>query len=138
MAFRIEQVDVWMGVVKNEPGAGAALLEALKKAGAKLEFLFARTTGGGKTVAFVAPIKGAGQIKAAKGCGFSKCDRMPSLRIKGPDKTGLASKIAGALGEAGVNIQGFSAMGFGGRCMMYIAFDKADLTKALRILKKAI
>ena len=42
MAFSIHKVQVWSGELSNRPGAAAAKLEFLARAGADLEFVFSR------------------------------------------------------------------------------------------------
>ena len=138
MAYRMEKVDVWMGFLLDKPETLAGALEELKTAGANLEFLFTRGMGGGKAVYFLAPLKGAAPLRAARKLGLTKSDKTLSLRITGPDKQGIGLKIARALGEAGINIRGFSAMGIGGKAMFYVALDRPDLAGARRVLKKTL
>ena len=138
MAYRIEKVDVWLGFLKDKPGALAGVLEVLKAAGANLEFMFARRLGNGKGAYFLAPIKGPAPLKAARKLRLAKTVRTVSLRITGPDKRGIGLKVARALGEAGINIRAFSAMGIGGKAMFYVALARKDTAKANRVLKRAL
>lgn len=138
MAYKIEKIEVWMGFLKDAPGELAKALSALSKAGAKLEFLFARPTKPGEAVFFLAPLKGPAVLKAAKALKIVKCDKMLSLKIVGPDKAGLGAKMADALGANGINIQGCSAMAVGKTAVTYLRLAKADIAKAQKILKKAL
>ncbi len=138
MAYTVDRVDVWRGIVPDSPGELGKALETLRQAGARLEFLFARPWEAGKAVFFLAPLQGAAQCRAAKNAGIVKWTDVPSLRIRGADKAGLAAKIASALGEAGINILGLSAMGTGARSTFYIALKNADMANAARVLKKVL
>lgn len=138
MAYRMAKVEVWLGFLKDKPKALAGALEELKAAGASLEFMFARSMGGPKAVYFLAPLKGGAQLRAARKLGLTKSDKTLSLRISGPDKRGIGLTIARVLGEAGINIRGFSAMGIGGKAMFYVALARKDMAPAQRVLKKAL
>ena len=138
MAYRVEKVEVWLGYLKDQPGELAGVLEVLNTAGASLEFLFGRGTAAGPAVCFLAPLKGGPQLRAAKKLGLAKSGRTRSLRITGPDKRGIGVKITRALGEAGINIRGFSAMGMGGKAMFYVALSPKDLNKAQKVLQRTL
>jgi hypothetical protein len=138
MAHKVERVDVWRGIIADSPGELGKVLETLREAGARLEFLFARPWKAGESVFFLAPLQGAAQYRAAKSAGIVKWKDMPSLRIRGTDKAGLGARIAGALGGAGINIQGLSAMGVGTGSTFYVALKKADMAKAQRVIKEAL
>ncbi|NUN97139.1 MAG: amino acid-binding protein [Candidatus Omnitrophica bacterium] len=141
MAYSISTVDVWVGTIEDRPGGLSEKLKPLAEAGANLEFLIGRKapdkphTG----VVFVAPIKGAKQVNAAKKADLRVSKSLRSLRVEGPDRSGLCSAITLALGEAGINLRGISAAALGKRSVVYIAFDNpADTGKAGRILKKTL
>ena len=139
MAYTIAKVDIWVGSIVDRPGAVAEKLAPLAEAGAKLEFLLARRDKARKGLMFVAPIKGAKQAAAAKKAGLKKGAGISALRIEGPDKAGLGADMSAALGEAGVNMRGISAMALGRKSVFYLAFDKAqDAAKAKRVLAKAL
>jgi len=138
MAYSIDRVDVWRGIIADSPGELGKVLETLRAAGARLEFLFARPWKAGEAVFFLAPLQGAAQYRAAKSAGIVKWTDMPSLRVRAANKAGLGARIAGALGEAGINIHGISAMGAGNRSTFYIALKKADIAKAQRVVKEAL
>jgi hypothetical protein len=92
----------------------------------------------GKGVVFLAPLKGATQLRAAKKAGLSKAKTLHSLRIDGPNRAGLGAKITEALAQAGINMRGLSAAAIGRRMVCYLAFDTAiSAKKAGQILKKA-
>ena len=139
MAYTIAKVDIWVGSIVDRPGAVAEKLAPLAEAGAKLEFLLARRDKAKKGLIFVAPIKGAKQAAAVKKAGLKKGAGVAGVRIEGPDKAGLGAVMSAALGKAGVNMRGISAMALGRKSVFYLAFDKAqDAAKAKRVLAKAL
>ncbi len=138
MALKVTKVDVRVVTIEDRPGGAAEKLEALAKGGANLEMLLARRTDEpGKGVMFVTPVKGAKATKAAQEAGFNQPANIHSVRIEGGDKPGLGAKIARALGDAGVNFRGISAVAIGRKFVSYVALDSADdATKAVSVLKK--
>jgi hypothetical protein len=138
MPSKVDRVDVWRGIIADSPGELGKVLKTLREAGANLEFLFARPWKEGQAAVFLAPLQGGGPCRAAKSAGLTKWTDRPSLRIRGANKAGLAAKIAGAIGEAGINIHGLAAMGVGKNSMFYVALNKADIAKAQRVVKQAL
>ncbi len=138
MALKVTKVDVRVATIEDRPGGAAEKLDALAKGGANLEMLFARRTDEpGKGVMFVTPVKGAKATKSAQEAGFNKPEHIHSVRIEGGDKPGLGARIARALGDAGVNFRGISAIAFGRKFVSYVALDSAeDAAKAVSVLKK--
>ncbi len=138
MKCKVEKADVWMGISEDKPGALGKILTRLSKANAQLEFLFARPAGKGKAVFFVAPLKGAAVLKAARLAGIKKTKSMVSFRISGTDRAGLGAQIACAMGSQGINISGFSAMAMANQCLGYIGVERKDAAKAQRVLKEIL
>ncbi len=137
MKLNVSRTDVWAATLEDRPGGLAEKLAALATSGANLEFIVARRAEPGKGVVFVTPVKGAKQVKAARGAGFAKTDTLHSLRIEGGDKPGLGGRLSAALAEAGINLRGLSAAAFGRRFVAYLALDNSeDAAKALGVLKK--
>jgi predicted amino acid-binding ACT domain protein len=90
-------------------------------------------------VLFVTPIKGAKQKNAAQSAALATTPSLHSVRVEGPDKAGIGTKMATALAEAGINLRGISAAALGRRAVSYFAFDSAvDADNAVRVLKKAL
>jgi len=138
MALKVSKVDVWVGGLKDRPGALAEKLRALADAGAELEFLIARRAPDkpGAGVVFLTPLKGAKQLAAAKKAGLRKTRSLNSVQIEGPDKPGLGAKLTEALAAKGINLRGLSAAVIGKRFVMHLALDSsADAAKAVRTLK---
>src|SRR5919106_3495886 len=137
MALKVTKAEVWAVTIEDRPGGAAEKLEALAKGGANLEMLLARRTEQpGQGVMFVTPVKGAKTVRAAQEAGFGKPENIHSVRIEGGDKPGLGAKIARALGDAGINFRGVSAVAGGRDFISYIACDSAeDAAKAIAALK---
>ena len=141
MAYSIRKVDVWAGEIEDRPGGLAGKLEALAKAGASLEFIIARRAPDkpGTGVVFLTPVKTPKQKQAATGAGFNTTSSLQSVRVEGPDRPGLGTKMTRALAEAGINMRGLSAAALGRRSVSYFAFDNVeDADNAVKLLKKAL
>ena len=139
LSLFVSRTDTWAATIEDRPGGLADKLAALAEAGANLEFLIARRAPEqrGNGVAFVTPLKGARQIKAAKAAGFQKTESLHSIRVEGADKPGMGAKLTRALAEAGINLRGLSAAAIGKRYVTLLALDSAqDAAKAAAVLKK--
>ena len=136
--MKSSRVDTWVTTIPDRTGALAGKLKDLAASGANLELIIARRAGdhSGKTLVFVAPLKGAKQVGAAGTAGFTKSGSLHTLRAEGPDKPGAAGRVASALAEQGLNMRGFSAAAIGKKFICYIALDKeAEAVKAARVLR---
>ncbi len=141
MAYTVQKVDVWAGEIEDRPGGLAEKLAALGNAGANLEFIVSRRAPDkpGTGVIFLTPVKGAKQKSAAQMAGLSTTDSLHSVRVEGPDRPGLGTKMTQALAAAAINLRGVSAAALGRRAVTYFAFDSAaDATAAIRVLKKTL
>lgn len=141
MPYSIRKVDVWVAEIDDRPGGLAEKLEALAKAGANLEFIISRRAPDkpGKGVVFLTPVRGTKQTRAATEAGFSTTDSLHSLRVEGPDRPGLGTKMTGVLADAGINLRGLSAAALGRKSVAYFAFDNAaDAANAVKLLRKAL
>ncbi len=139
MKLEVSRVDVWAATIKDRPGGLAKVLGPLAEAGANLEFVIARRDPKkrGTGVVFLTPVKGAGQIKAAKQAGLRKTAGMHSVRVEGPDRPGLGARLTEELAEAGINLRGLSAATIGKHFVLYLAFhSSAASAKAVRVLRK--
>src|SRR5258706_2070145 len=140
MAIKASRSDIWSATIDDRAGGAADKLEALAKAGANLEMVFARRSPDepGTGILFAGPIKGAKAMRAAQEAGFRKPENIHGVRIDGGDKAGLGAKIARTLGDAGVSFRGMSAIAVGTKFVSYIACDSADdAAKAVAALKKS-
>ena len=128
MAFRIHRVQVWSGPLSDQPGAAAAKLEALTRAGADLEFVFTRvdTARDGAGVIFLAPIVGPEQAQAARSVGLAPAHDIAMLCVEGDNRPGLGYELMSRLAIAGINLRGISVSALGRRFAAYLAFDSPD------------
>lgn len=141
MPYSIRKVDVWAAEIDDRPGGLTGKLEALAKAGASLEFIIARRAPDkpGKGVVFLTPVRGAKQTGAAINAGLGTTDSLHSVRVEGPDRPGLGTKMTRALADAGINLRGLSAAALGRKSVAYFAFDSADdASNAIKLLRKAL
>jgi hypothetical protein len=139
MAIKVSRQEVWSVIIDDRAGAVADKLEALAKAGANLELVFARRRPEqpGSGIIFAGPIKGAKVTRAAQEAGFAKADNMFGVKVEGGDKPGLGAKITRALGDAGVSFRGISAHAIGTKFISNIVVDSdEDAAKAVAALKK--
>ena len=139
MAIKASRNDVWMAVIDDRAGGAAEKLEALAKAGADLEVVFARRTPehAGQGILFAGPIEGAKVKRAAEEAGFKRSENIHGVRIEGPDKAGLGSKIARCLADSGISFRGMQANVIGKNFLSFVALDSEDdAAKAVKALRK--
>jgi len=139
MALKASRTDMWTCPLEDRAGGTAEKLDALAKAGANLEMVFARRAPEqpDKGVLFVSPVRGAKTIRAAQEAGITKAEGIHAVRVEGGDKPGLGAKIARGLGSAGISFRGLTAIAIGRKFISYIALDnEADAAKAVAVLKK--
>ncbi len=136
MRVDVSRVEVWAVSIKDRPGTLAEKLEALAQAEVDLEFAIARRAKPGKSVAFVTPIKGPRQIRAARKAGFEKTKSLHGVRVATGNKPGFGAELTKRLADAGVNLRGLSGAAIGNRAIFHLAFDSSDdANKAKRLLK---
>ncbi len=136
MRVDVSRVDVWAATIKDRPGALGEKLDALAQADIDLEFIIARRVKPGKGVAFVTPIKGARQIRAARKAGFEKTKSLHGIRVATGNKPGFGAELTMQLADAGINLRGLSGAAIGNRAIFHLAFDSSDdASKAKRMLK---
>jgi hypothetical protein len=139
MAHSITNVDVYAVDIMNRPGSLARVLEALASGGANLDFVIARQINENTSRVFVAPLKGAKQIRAASDVGLTKAKGMTAIRVTGSDKAGLGAAITRGIAAAGINIRGLSSGSIAKKNVCYIAFSSAeDAKRATGAIKKAL
>ncbi|MAE67673.1 MAG: amino acid-binding protein [Phycisphaeraceae bacterium] len=139
MPLPAQKVDVWHATIEDRPGGLAEKLAPLVQAGANLGFAIARRSSDHPETGFVwiAGLKGAKQLAAARGAGFAKTRDLHSVRVEGTDRPGLMYRIMQTLADANVNVRGVSAATVGRRCVSYLALDTtADATMAARLIRK--
>lgn len=140
MDLLVERADVWAAPIQDRPSGLADALAALRDAGADLQFIVARRSpeAPGTGVVFVTPLQGDREIRAASQVGFNVTRHLHAVRVIGPDQPGVAAVLTQKLGEAGINLRGFSASVIGPQFVAYVALDsQGDADKAMEILAKA-
>ena len=140
MDLLVERVDVWAATIQDKPGGLATLLEALRSAGADLQFVIARRAPDkpGTGVVFVTPLQSDREIRIAAQMGFNVSQSLHSVRVMGQDRPGVAAELTQKLADAGINLRGFSASVIGKQFAAYFAVDSlADANKAVEILRSA-
>ncbi|MCG3127889.1 MAG: hypothetical protein CHACPFDD_02762 [Phycisphaerae bacterium] len=139
MPFIIRKVDIWAVDMLNRPGMLARVLESLSNAGANLEFVVARRITENTSRAFVAPIRGSAQTRAARQVDMVLASGMHCLRVEGPDRPGLGAELTRRLGDSNLNLRGLSAASIEGRSVCYVAFAaESDCRKAATILSRSL
>jgi hypothetical protein len=128
MPFQIRRVQVWSGEISDRPGAAAAKLAHLARAGTDLEFIFTRPNPqkSGTGVLFLAPITGPEQMQAARASGLGPALDVAMLCVEGENQAGIGYQIMSGLAVAGINLRGISISCLGQRFAAYLAFDDAD------------
>ena len=139
MALKVTRAEVWVATIDDRPGGASEKLAPLAKAGAKLEFVFARRTPEqpGRGMVIADPLKGKKVVEAATAAGFAKPADMHSVRVEGGDKPGLGARMTQALAAAGISFRGLSAGVIGRKFVSFIALDTPeDAARAIGVLKK--
>ena len=140
MDLLVEREDVWAASVDDKPGELAAKLSALTDAGADLDFIIARRAPEkpGTGVVFVTPLRGDREVRAAAAVGFAVTSSLHSVCVEGPNEPGMAAKLAKAIGDAGINMRGFSAAAIGTQFVLHIGVDSPEDTDAVAKLLKSL
>jgi hypothetical protein len=134
----VEKEDVWAASVEDKPGALAAKLSSLSDAGADLGFIIVRRSPEkpGTGVVFVTPLRGDREVRAGAAAGFAVTTTLHSICVEGPDESGVAARLAKTIGDAGINMRGFSAAVLGLRFVAHIGVDSSrDQETVVELLK---
>jgi hypothetical protein len=137
MTLEIHRIQVWSAEIPDRPGAAAAKLEYLARAGADLEFVFTRPNRAkpDNAILFLAPISGPEQVEAARAAGLGPALDVAMLRVLGDNRVGIGYELMSRLAVAGINLRGLSVSAVAGRFAAYLAFDDADTaTLAVQVL----
>src|SRR5712691_665662 len=139
MKLKLSRAQMWTAMIEDRPGGAADVLDPLAKAGANLEFAFARRAPEqlGKGLLFVVPVKGAKGLRAAQDAGLAKAEGIHTVRVEGADKPGTTAAIVRALADAGISLRAFSATAVGRKFAGFLALDSAeDAVRAASVLRK--
>jgi len=134
----VEHEEVWVASVEDKPGALGNKLAALAEAGADLNSIIARRSPEklGTGVVFVTPLRGDQEIEAASENGFTVSSHLNGVRVEGRNEPGIATKVTQKIGQAGLNLRGFSGAVIGTQFVLHLAFDTAeDGQKAIALLR---
>jgi len=139
MKLKITKSAMWKATIDDQPGGAAAVLDPVARAGANLEFAFARRAPEmpGRGLLFITPVKGKKVVAAAQAAGLGPAPDMHLLRIEGGDKPGTTAAIARGLAGAGISFRAFSATAVGRNFKGFLVLDSAeDAARASAALKK--
>jgi hypothetical protein len=138
MLMDVSRVDLWAASMDDRPGGLAEKLDILARADIDLEFVMGRRTPEkpGTGVVFVTPIKGPGQIRAARKAGFEKSKSLYGIRIATGNKPGFSAELTRRIADAGISLRGFTGATIENRAIFHLALDSsADENKVIRLLK---
>jgi hypothetical protein len=137
MALNMHRVQVWTGIVPEQPGAAAGMLARLAKAGTDLAVIYTQPVPDNRnaTAIFVAPIQGPSQVEAAEQAGLAPARNQAMLCIEGTNRLGVGHDIMYRLAVAGINLRGISISAIGTNFAAYLAVDDLDaVTQTIQVL----
>ncbi len=128
MAFSIRKVQVWTGHISDRPGAAAAKLELLARAGADLEFIFTRPARDKPETGtiYLAPLKTPPELEAARMADLVQARDVAMLCVEGANRPGIGYAIMSRLAVAGINLHGLSVSVLGDRFAAYLLLGSPD------------
>ena len=130
----VRKADYYTMKVSQRPGAGAALLAAMKKARVNLLAFTGFPAGGGAQVDFI-PQNGTKFRRAAKQAGLRISKRKTVFLVRGADRVGALTGVLGKLASKRINLVALSAVTAGqGRYGMLFWVRKQDIGRASRVL----
>jgi hypothetical protein len=139
MAIKVKPITLWRREVENKPGALAATLEPLARAGADLRVVMGYREPGGENLSALElyPVSGKKAAAAAGAAGLA-ASAIPTLLVEGDNRPGLGHAIARAVAEAGININFVVAQTVGRRFSAVFGFGtQADAKTAAALIRKA-
>ena len=141
MSYEITRVVVWAGEFEDRTGSLADMLDSVLGAGANLDCLIARPEPDrpGRSVLFITPLIGPQQTATAEKAGMKPATSLLSIRVEGPNRPRIASRIARTLAATGVDVRGLNATVVEDRCVFYIGFrSEEDLLEATAALNREL
>jgi hypothetical protein len=131
----IRKADYYTVKVSQRPGAGAALLAAMKAAGVNLLAFTGFPSGGGAQVDFM-PDNSVKFRRAAKKANLRLSKRKTVFLVRGGDRVGALTGILGKLATKKINLVALSAVTAGnGRYGMIFWVKPKDIGRASRVLR---
>jgi hypothetical protein len=138
MAVTVKSVLLWRGVVANRPGALAQVLEPVAAAGMDLQIVMGYREPGQPEKAAIElyPVRGRKLTQAVEGAGLAP-SKLPALLVTGPNRRGLAHKIARALADGGINLSFLVAQAVGRNYSAVFGFESdADAKRAATLIRR--
>ena len=139
MAIKVKPITLWRREVENRPGALAATLEPLARAGADLRVVMGYREPGGENLSALElyPVSGKKAAAAAGAAGLA-ASAIPTLLVEGDNRPGLGHAMTRAVAEAGININFVVAQTVGRRFSAVFGFEtQADAKAAAALIRKA-
>jgi hypothetical protein len=139
MPVTVKKVALWRRELANRPGALAAVLEPLSRAGTDLQVAMGYRFPGDESRAAieVAPVTSRKATAAAQGAGLQPSG-IPTLLVAGDNRAGLGFAISQGMADAGINMAFLVAQVVGRRYSAVFGFESdADAERAAVIIKKA-
>jgi hypothetical protein len=131
----IRKADYYTVKVSQRPGAGAALLAAMKAAGVNLLAFTGFPSGGGAQVDFM-PDNSVKFRRAAKKANLRVSKRKTVFLVRGSDRVGALTGVLGKLAAKKINLVALSAVTAGnGRYGMVFWVKPKDIGRASRVLR---
>ena len=140
MHVSIKKITLWRGVVENRPGALAEVLDPVSASGADLEVVMGYREPGetNKAVIELYPVRGRKPTEAVESAGLQPA-AIPAVLVSGPNRAGLAHRVARALADAGINIAFLVAQVVGRSYSAVFGFaSDRDATTAVAVIRKAV
>jgi len=100
----------------------------LADSGADLRLIIARRRPDkpGEGVMFITPLRDDREIGVAVEEGFSVSCHLHVVQVEGQNAPGIAAKMTQRIGQAGLNLRGFSGAVLGMQFVMHLTFDTAE------------
>ncbi|PYQ42146.1 MAG: hypothetical protein DMF77_13870 [Acidobacteria bacterium] len=139
MAISVKKITLWRREIDDRPGSLAQVLAPVADAGTSLRVVmgYRYPEPSGKAAVELAPVTGRKATAAAQAAGLSPAS-IGALLVEGDDRPGLGRTLAGALGEAGINLHFLMALVSGRRYASVFGFGSdADADRAVSIIKKS-
>lgn len=129
---KVTKAKEYAVLVPNKVGSLALLLRELAEGGVNILALSGKGKGRKARIRFV-PADAAKTNRVLKRVGL-EADRNDVLLVELPDKPGSGARLAEALAEAGVNLDGACGVGVGGKARVVLRV--ADPVAAARVIRK--
>jgi hypothetical protein len=139
MAISVKKITLWRREIDDRPGSLARVLAPVADAGTSLRVVMAYRypEPAGRAAVELAPVTGRKATGAAQEAGLAPA-AIGALLIEGDDRPGLGRTLAGALGQAGINLHFLMALVSGRRYAAVFGFgSEADADRAVPIIKKS-